>query len=102
VSHDAGQRCACVSEHRPAPLELDLHHVLPRYLNGPDTEDNTVWTDPVCHRNIHEILRLLMAGGRRTYTQINAMYEQPVNRYAYTVALRGFDLWLASLPDPEG
>ena len=97
MSHDAGQRCACVSEHRPAPLELDRHHVWPLYLGGPDTPEAIVWCCPNCHRNTHEIFRLLITGGRRTYTQINAMYEQPVSRYAYELALRGFDLWKASL-----
>ena len=79
------------------PLELNRHHVWPAALGGPDTDDNIEFVDPTTHTNIHEIFRLFVSGGRRSYTQINALYEQPVNRYAYAVALRGYDLWQASL-----
>lgn len=96
MSHDDGQRCICVSEHRPAPLELDRHHVVPLAMGGPDVPENIEWLCPNCHRNTHELLRLLIAGGRRSYSQVADLYDVPVSRYAYGLAVRGFDEWKAT------
>ncbi len=96
MSHDEGQRCACVSEHRPAPLEHDGHHAWPLGMGGPDTDENIVWVCPTTHRNAHELLRLLIRSGRLTYTQVADLYDVPVSRYAYALALRGYDLWMAA------
>lgn len=96
MAHDDGRRCLCVSEHRPAPLELDRHHVWPLALGGPDTDENILWCCPNCHRNTHEVLRLLIRGGRLTYSQVAAVQPQPVSRYAYALAVRGYDLWMAA------
>jgi len=64
--------------------------------------ENRVWCCPSTHRNCHEILRLLIRDGRLTYSQVAAVQPQPVSRYAFALALRGYDLWLASLPEPRG
>ena len=92
MSHDQGQLCVCVSEHRPAPLELAAHHVWPSFMGGPDTVDNLIWLCPTTHINVHEILREMVKDGRLTYTQVAARQSQPVNRYAYATAVRGYDL----------
>ena len=63
MAHDAGQTCPCVMDHRPKVVELDLHHLLPLYLGGPDTPENRVWICPNTHRAVHELLRLYFKTG---------------------------------------
>src|SRR5215217_7052766 len=93
TSHDHGAICYCSKNHQPAPLELNRHHILPLENGGPNTADNVVWNCPTTHVNVHEILRLLIKfqepEGTLTYWTVNAMYEQPLNRYAYDVAFEG-------------
>ena len=60
MSHDGGQVCPCVTEHRPKVVELDLHHGLPLYLGGLDIESNRFWVCPNTHRATHELLRLYL------------------------------------------
>lgn len=95
MSHDKGKRCLCVSDHRPPVLEFIEHHIWPEFMGGPDTEDNLVWLCPTTHYNVHEILRSLVKGGRLTYWKVRAFQLAPVNRYAYQIALDGFDRWKA-------
>jgi hypothetical protein len=62
-------------------------------MGGPDTQANRVWLCPTAHTNAHEILRAMMKFGRLTYGEVAASQEPPVNRYAYQVALRGYNAW---------
>lgn len=94
--HDQGESCLCVSEHRPAPLELTQHHIWPLGMGGPDDFGNLIWICPTTHYNVHEILRLMVAQGRLSYNQIGALQEQPVSRYAYLLATQGYDMWKGS------
>lgn len=55
--HDTGQKCICVANHNPNPMELNRHHIWPLGMGGPDTEENTVWLCPTAHANVHELLR---------------------------------------------
>ncbi len=97
ASHDEGQRCFCVSEHRPAPLELNLHHVWPLYLGGPDEEWNQEFVCPNCHVNVHEILRAMMREDRPiSISEFSRAYEQPVNRWAHHLAEVGYFRWAAA------
>ena len=57
AGHDADQRCVCVADHNPNPMELNRHHVWPLAEGGPDTDDNVVWLCPTSHANVHELLR---------------------------------------------
>lgn len=50
-------RCACVTKHKPASREPDLHHVLPKTWGGPDTPENIVAICPNQHRLVHTLLR---------------------------------------------
>lgn len=94
MSHDTGQVCACVADHRPAVLELERHHRWPLYLGGPDTEDNIVWVCPSTHASTHEVLRLMLKASRLlTYTEVAAASDRPVPRYAYHLAARGYSDW---------
>lgn len=91
MTHDQGQRCACVAEHRPAPLELHRHHILPLAAGGADEPDNVVWLCPSGHVSTHELLRIIVArNGRLTWTEATGMYEQTVSRYAFALAHEGW------------
>ncbi len=96
MSHDEGQRCMCVAEHRPYPLELERHHILPKYLGGSDEPDNLVFIDPTTHANAHELLRLMFSTGRAlTDHELQAVYPVPVSRYAADLARTGYRLFTA-------
>lgn len=57
--------CECVTKHRPANREPDLHHVHPLAWQGPDTPENIVAICPNGHRLVHQLLReYRRAGGK--------------------------------------
>lgn len=90
-NHDVGRFCLCVSDHRPAPLELNAHHVWPLANGGPDVPENIVWLCPTAHTNVHELLRLMMKAGRpMTDAQLSALVPQAVSRYAASLARLGW------------
>lgn len=94
MSHDTGQHCHCMVTHRPAPLELERHHIQPKYLGGGDTADNIAWVCPTTHTNVHELLRaMIRAKYVIGYSAFQAAYTQPVSRYAYDLAVDGFTRW---------
>lgn len=99
LSHDEGAHCDCTTDHRPPVLEFQQHHVLPKYLGGPDTDDNLVWVCSTTHDNVHELLRLMLKLGPLSYAECQTL-ERPrvVSRFAYTLARRGFEAWQASRP----
>lgn len=91
MAHDVGAVCACVADHRPAVLEYERHHIWPLGMGGPDTPDNQLWVCSNCHGNIHELLRLMCRAGRTlTDTELHALEDRPVSRYAATVARDGY------------
>lgn len=87
MSHDHERRCSCVTDHRPAVVELDRHHILPLYLGGPDVDSNVVWICPNTHRAAHEALRLLLKGA-------TDLSEFP--RRARDLARDGYARWKAT------
>lgn len=94
MSHDGDRTCPCVSDHRPDPLELNQHHVIPTYLGGPDTEDNKIWICPTVHVDTHEILREFLRLGRvLTLHECSVLWPQPVSRFAHDLAVRGYVGW---------
>lgn len=96
MSHDTGRTCKCVTEHRPHPLELNLHHVLPLYLGGPDVDTNKVWLCPSAHVSVHELLRLMMRVGPLTWGEVGLVYDERVSRYAYHLAAEGYSRFQSS------
>lgn len=85
MSHDQGAVCVCVADHRPKAVELDEHHVLPRFLGGSDDASNRVWICPNTHRAAHEILRILLRDGR-----VDGDVVDDYPRYARQLAAEGF------------
>lgn len=93
MSHDAGQVCACQADHRPAPMELERHHVWPLGMGGPDEDWNIAWVCPTTHTNIHEMLRAFLRLGPLTWGEVVEATSVPVNRYAYHLAVTGYQRW---------
>lgn len=90
MAHDEGQTCKCMVTHRPHPLELHRHHVLPLYLGGPDTEANLVWLCPSGHSTTHELLRHMVKADRPLNDhELRVMYDVPVSGYAARIARDG-------------
>lgn len=96
MAHDTDQHCHCVSEHKPTPLELTAHHIWPMGMGGPDKPDNIVWVCPSTHYNIHELLRTMVKqNAHLPFSYFTDRYDVPVSRYAYKVALDGYNRWKA-------
>jgi hypothetical protein len=56
--------CACVADHRPSPLVLHSHHIVPLSWGGPDVAANRVTICPNCHTSTHMLLDQHVALGR--------------------------------------
>lgn len=98
MSHDEGWQCHCVTEHRPAPLELERHHIHPLGLGGPDVVQNVAWVCPTTHTNVHELLRWFINESRVVpWRDVTDRYEQAVSRYAYDLAKEGYQRYVAAL-----
>lgn len=89
MSHDLGQHCRCVTEHRPKAVELDRHHIWPLYLGGPETADNLIWVCPNTHRATHELLRLYLKAGSPPPGSVLDDYP----RMARDLAAEGYRRW---------
>ncbi len=98
MSHDEGQACLCVADHRPPPLELNIHHIVPIFLGGGDVASNKIILCPSTHVSVHEILRLLLRDGMLTYGEVDAVNDRTVPRYAYALAVEGYQRWKAVAP----
>ena len=91
MSHDTGMVCMCMIDHRPYPLELEIHHIWPIGMGGSRIDANEVAVCPTTHMNTHELLRLFMKTGHEvSWYDVGMLYDVPVSRYAYELALRGF------------
>lgn len=96
MSHDTGRGCVCMAEHRPAPLELERHHIWPTGMGGPDVDSNIAWVCPTTHTNCHEMLRAMVRDQTIVaYSTFAEVYIPPVSRYAYNLAVDGFRRWQA-------
>lgn len=94
MGHDTGAVCLCMSRHRPAPLELERHHIWPRGMGGPDVPSNLAWVCPTTHTNTHELLRVMVR--RRALVSLREFQDAlaaPVSRYAFDLAVDGFRRW---------
>lgn len=84
-------RCDCVGDHRPAPLVLHSHHVLPLSWQGPDTTANRVTICPNCHTSTHALLDLYVAFGREpTRAEMQVKFGHVPNRLVQELAARAW------------
>lgn len=91
MTHDAGARCECVAEHRPEPDELEIHHVVPLGMGGPDVASNRVWTCPTTHANVHVLLRAWCKVKGEPPWETRRRFSP----YVRALAERGYRGWMA-------
>lgn len=78
--------CEVHTRHSPRSLRIEVHHIQPRGMGGPDIASNRVSVCPTGHFNIHHVLDLLLAG-------------KPVNvgtPKERALAKQGYDAWVAA------
>lgn len=86
--------CQCCTEHRPAVLQPDGHHLWPKYLGGPEHPATLLGLCQTTHANVHRLLRAMVKAG--TWLP----REPGVPRYAHRIATLGFQAWdAAGRPD---
>jgi hypothetical protein len=91
--------CVCVSEHRPAVLETQSHHLWPVYLGGPPHQQTMLGLCPTTHMNVHRCLRAMVKAGRvlSRYELAQLEPERPFPpQYAWWTASNGFLAWDAA------
>lgn len=79
--------CTVHKTHVPRPLLVELHHIQPLGMGGPDVPANKVAVCVGGHYNIHTLLADLLRGGpmRREGTKGEHGYAQ-----------QGYDAWVAA------
>lgn len=83
--------CA-VHKHRTLGA-IDMHHVWPLGLGGPDVEENLIPLCPNGHREVHEYIRHLTKRGGKVPWKLRRYY----GRKTRAVAERGYREWQNSL-----
>lgn len=79
--------CTVHRTHEPRPLLVELHHIWPLGMQGPDTDANKVAICVQGHYNVHTLLGDLIRTGKMR-RQGTAGEKQ--------LAQRGFDEWVAA------
>lgn len=92
MSHHGDVFCRCMTEHRPAPLDTERHHIWPEGDGGPTTDENLIDICDTTHKNAH----IMMAVMKRRhevvpYSYFATYYQVPVSKYAYDLAKRGYE-----------
>lgn len=49
-------RCAICEE---KSKRLEMHHIKPRSMGGPDKEENLILLCPACHKDVHDMIKQL-------------------------------------------
>ncbi len=55
-------KCQVHRRHIPWVSDVEIHHIHPTGMGGPNTPDNQVDTCPTGHTNLHNLLRLALRG----------------------------------------
>lgn len=76
--------CKCVTDHRPAVVGTDFHHVVPLGWGGPDVAENIVELCPTSHRSLHDLLRWMVR--QQQWPPREVLYRYP--RYVQNLAAR--------------
>lgn len=96
----ADRVCLCQSDHRPAVIEPQSHHLWPVYLGGPAVRATMLWLCPTAHTTVHRCLRAMVKAERvlsRSELQEPGRPRPPY--YPWVIACNGFNAWQASLAD---
>lgn len=63
LPNDGSVSCDLHQYHSPEVVSFDIHHVIPKSMGGPDTQDNKAVVCPTGHRNVHTLLRVFASVG---------------------------------------
>jgi hypothetical protein len=85
-----GTTCVCHIHRERVPIEL--HHVWPLGMGGPNTDGNKIWVCANAHYSIHAYLDLLVKHGGQVPPEEARFYGAKVRRYAQS----GYDQWRAN------
>lgn len=88
--------CPCVVTHVPTINRTQRHHIFPLGMGGPDTPENVT---PVCP-NTHDQTHLILEEFRRTGASRARRRDE--NRYAHSLAIKGWDAYKATVPVTGG
>lgn len=89
--------CAAHAEHRPRCASVDLHHVWPVGMGGPDVPSNWVILCPTGHRNVHRLLAAYVRLGYTPSWDVRQRYH-PAER---ELAWQGYTAQLVARVDAE-
>lgn len=89
--------CECVTDHRPANTEPDIHHIQPLSWSGPDTEANKVAICPNQHRSVHQLLREYRRAGGTPAWSVRINYSPFTRR----LAARGWAEYQQAKENPQ-
>jgi hypothetical protein len=83
--------CELHGTHRPEPLVIVRHHIVPLGMDGPDEPENWLWTCDTGHRNVHTLLGPMCQKDKPTWgvlpPHVGSKSEQ---RYAR----EGYERWV--------
>lgn len=87
--------------HRPRPLRLVNHHIVPLGWGGRNTLTNTERCCDLCHYGIHAVLEAFRRAGREltpaeTRKALGLPRLWPLSRYCYALAVRGWRMTAAA------
>lgn len=68
-------------------MELNHHHVVPKYAGGTDAPENMVWICPTTHANVHELLRAWEKAGGEPAWEVRKHFSPFVRE----LARRGYE-----------
>lgn len=77
--------CQVHKIHVPKPLRIDVHHIQPLGMGGPDIASNKVRVCPTGHFNIHRLMGFLLSGGK---------LPNKGARMEHQLAQQGYDAWI--------
>lgn len=101
--------CVCVAEHRPPVLEVQAHHLWPKYLGGPPHPMTLLGLCATTHTNVHRTIRALVKADKAqqlanpgaeavvlSQDQLREPGRPAVPRYTWATAANGFLAWVAA------
>jgi hypothetical protein len=82
--------CDVHGTHRPEPLVIIRHHIVPLGMAGPDVPENWLNVCDTGHRNIHTLLGPMCQKDKPTYGILPAVHAARLEKH---FAREGFERW---------
>jgi hypothetical protein len=82
--------CELHRTHRPEPLVIVKHHIVPLGMDGPDAAGNWLWCCDTGHRNIHTLMGPMCQRSKPTWGVLGDGGSRTERHYAR----EGFERWV--------